>query len=229
MKAGRAKRGQFVIIAVLMSAIMIVSIGAVMHNAITYYKHEPWEEYTTLIGNIELNSQRLLELSLADYTNSDQNRLDYNLKSWQDDLQIIYPGSGIILTYDSASVSKRDWNTRGASSQATADFALKIMSIGLTGYEFSATAGVKLTIIGDSLKSLSSTTYEISVAVKNEDNTPITNLNKNSFRIDASTPISVSTTLDQTHIVIYQIHYEGTQNPTVEVWDNRGIYVKGAY
>ena len=38
MKVAQNNRGQFVIIAVLMAAIMIVSIGAIMHNAATYYK-----------------------------------------------------------------------------------------------------------------------------------------------------------------------------------------------
>jgi hypothetical protein len=65
----RERRGQFVIIAVLMIAIMIMSISALMHRAVTYYRHEPWEEYLALIGNIELNSHRLVELSLANYTN----------------------------------------------------------------------------------------------------------------------------------------------------------------
>ncbi len=58
------------IIAVLFIAMMIISIGVLMHRAGTYYKHEPWEEYLMLIGNIELNCRRLVELSLANYTNS---------------------------------------------------------------------------------------------------------------------------------------------------------------
>jgi len=54
------KKGQFIIIAFLMIAMMIISIGALMHRAVTYYKHEPWQEYLTLIGSIELNSRRLV-------------------------------------------------------------------------------------------------------------------------------------------------------------------------
>ena len=51
-----------------MVAIMIITIGTLIHRATTYYKHEPWEEYLTLIGNIEVNSHRLVELSLTNYT-----------------------------------------------------------------------------------------------------------------------------------------------------------------
>ena len=62
------KRGQFVIIAVLMIALMIISIAPLLHRTVTYYKHEPWEEYLALIGSIELNSERLVTLSPVSYT-----------------------------------------------------------------------------------------------------------------------------------------------------------------
>jgi len=120
MKATQKNRGQFVIIAVLMAAIMIVSIGAVMHNAVTYYKSEPWEEYTTIIGNIELNSRRLLELS------SSHDEFAVNFNNWQSDLLHLYPSAGIKLTYT------------GVYPQVT--FTLNITSIGLTRYEFTAKA-----------------------------------------------------------------------------------------
>ena len=120
MKVAKTNRGQFVIIAVMLAAIMIVSIGAVMHNAATYYKNEPWEEYTTLVSNIELNSQRLLELSLNpdDFVN--------NFNKWQSDLASLYPGAGIKLSYT------------GVYPKVT--FTLDITSIGLAGYEFTAEA-----------------------------------------------------------------------------------------
>ena len=120
MKVEKTKRGQFVIIAVMLVAIMIVSIGAVMHNAATYYKNEPWEEYATLVSNIELNSQRLLKLSL------NEGNFSRNFKEWQSDLAILYPGEGIKLSYT------------GVYPIVT--FTLNITSIGLTGYEFTARA-----------------------------------------------------------------------------------------
>jgi hypothetical protein len=124
-----------VIIAVLMAAIMIVSIGAVMYNAATYYKTEPWEEYTTLIGNIELNSQRLLELSLTNYVESGNDGIfEENFDRWQTDLLSLYPGAGINLGYYRNSLYP-------TSTKYT--FTLDITSIGLTGYKFTAEAFYK--------------------------------------------------------------------------------------
>ncbi len=132
MKVAKTNRGQFVIIAVLMAAIMIVSIGAVMHNAATYYKTEPWEEYTTLVGNIELNSQRLLELSLTNYVQTGNGQIfEDNFIEWQSDLESLYPGAGIKLNCTMQYYSM-------FSAKATC--LLNITSIGLTGYEFTAEA-----------------------------------------------------------------------------------------
>ncbi len=228
MKLAREKRGQFVIIAVLLAAIMIVSIGALMHGAITYYKHEPWEEYSTLIGDVELNSRRLLELSLVNYTNSvvpDPNILGNNLEKWQDNLTDIYPSSGIVLDFSSSGLSQ-SWNpaTKTALSQATADFTLDIKSIGLTGYKFSATISLSLRI---SVTSTNTTSHEITAAVKSESGNPVPNLNKNNFRINNATATAVSPFYDQTDILVYKIQYQGTLPATVEVWDQRGIRVVG--
>jgi len=132
MKVAKTNRGQFVIIAVLMAAIMVVSIGAVMHNAATYYKNEPWEEYTTLVSNIELNSQRLLELSLNNYVQTDNDYIfEDNFNKWQSDLESLYPGVGIKLRCTVQYYSM-------FSAKATC--SLDITSIGLTGYEFTAEA-----------------------------------------------------------------------------------------
>jgi hypothetical protein len=226
MKSNREKRGQFVIIAIMLIAIMIVSIGALMHGAITYYRHEPWEEYSTLIGNIELNSQRLLELSLADFTNSGQDKLSYNLKSWENDLRKIYPSSGIFLSHEPTNVAPAPiWDTRTAVSEAQVDFKLNITAIGLTGYKFTTKAAVKLTIIN----ATSTSPYQIFAAVKNEDDVPIGGLNINSFKVNGASPTAVGPVLDGLHSLIYQIQYDGAMLPaTVEVWDQRGIYVRGS-
>jgi len=132
MKSSRKKRGQFVIIAVMLTAIMMVSIGALMHGAITYYKHEPWEEYSTLIGDIEINSRRLVELSLADYSNSlveDNSTLGVYLGNWQTDLIRIYPSSGIVLESNPLSYELKNSsrvNSTTSESMARAAFHLTL-------------------------------------------------------------------------------------------------------
>jgi hypothetical protein len=231
-KLARNKNGQFVIIAVLLVAIMIVSIGALLHDAASYYKQEPWEEYTALIGDVELNSQRLIELSLVDYTNRGQEDnstlatiLDANLKRWQEDLRAVYPIDGIILDYSIIKGGKRNWNTAGqtAYSEAYVDFELNITSIGLEGYKFSTKAALQFTIINSTL--IDGATYAIFATVKNENNEPIKSLSKTNFRVNGTLPSAVSSAFDSRYILVYRIQYEGTASPTVEVWDQRGIRV----
>jgi len=224
------KKGQFVMIAVLMIAIMIISIGALMHRAVTYYRHEPWEEYLTLIGAIELNSLRLIELSLANYTNTDspdQDILRTNLEKWQANLTRIYLGYGISLNSSNDCLAC-DWNKNSSSSGANAAFTLDIASIGLTGYKFMAKAFLNLTI-------LNKIDNEINVTVRGEDGTPITGLGKDNFQVSNSTMIlnmtSVASYYEPKEIQVYTINCsENMTTPiTVKVWDERGIQVTAKY
>jgi hypothetical protein len=218
-----------------MIAIMIISIGALMHRAVTYYKHEPWQEYLTLIGSIELNSRRLVELSLANYTNTHQtnpNILKNNLENWQINLTRIYPGYGIALNYTLASDTNYnyslglacDWNKNASFSAANATFTLNIASIGLTGYKFMATSFLNLTI-------LNATDTEINLTVKGEDGTPITNLKKDNFQVEGLNITSVTSRYDKDHILVYIIKCAGDipTTVTVTVWDQRGIQVTAKY
>jgi len=229
-KLARNKKGQFVILAVLLMAIMIISLGALMNRAVTYYKHEPWEEYLTLIGNIELSSSRLVELSLTNYTNAqtpDENILRNNLDQWQVNLTRIYPGRGVSLNFSDYPMT-RDWNKTSSLSNATASFTIDIASIGLTGYKFTATAFLNLTI-------LSQTDYELNVTVKVEDGKPLTNLGKDNFLVRNSsmgfTVMNVTGYYDQREALVYTIQCSQTITApiTVSVWDPRGIQVMAKY
>ena len=93
MRIVKNRKGQFIVIAVMMISLMIVSIGVVMHSAGTYYRQKQWEEYITLVEHVRLSSIRLVEISLADYTASGNNStLKDNLNKWQNDLRKAYPG-----------------------------------------------------------------------------------------------------------------------------------------
>jgi hypothetical protein len=227
----KQKKGQFIIIAVLLMAIMIVSIGALLYSAVTYYKHEPWEEYLTLIGNIELSARHLVELSLSNYTHTlNTNILKVNLEQWQSNLAKIYPGHGIALTYSLANGTEYnyslglayDWNKTASFSAANATFDLDMASVGLTGYTFTATAFLNLTILN-----IDSTNNKINVTVTGEDGMPITNLKKDNFQVDGLDITSVTSRHDQNYILIYTITCETSPplNATVRVWDHRGIRV----
>lgn len=222
MKASRERRGQFVIIAVMLTAIMLVSIGALMHGAVTYYRHEPWEEYLTLVGDIEVNSRKLVELSLASYTNSlaGSSILKDNLENWQDDLSNIYPIGEIVLTHDPSS---RMLSSSPDSSNPTAKavFSLDIKSIGLEGYEFSVVSSLNLGI-----KVLSGSTYNLTATVKSETGEPVTGLDASNFEINDVAPTEV-TPFYESNTLVYKIIFHGTFPATVEVWDQRGIRAVG--
>lgn len=234
-KPARQKRGQFVIIAVLLMAVMIVSISALMHRAITYYANEPWEEYMTLIGNIELSSRRIVELSLANYTNDlavNQSILRTNLENWQKDMLEIYLGRGVTVNYSLANGDSygyslglaSSWDNRASFSAANATFCVNITSIGLTGYKFTAAAFLNLTIINV-------TENVINAAVIGEDRIPVDNLKKDNFIVEGFEVAGASLVYDSSYEFVYQIQCSSPPSSpvTLTVWDQRGICARARY
>lgn len=215
MKSNRARRGQFIIIAVMLTAIMIVSIGALMHSAITYYKHEPWEEYSTLVGDIEINSRKVVELSLAMYTNppKDGSILGYNLVKWQDDLRSAYPSSEISLNASSYSLSPSADSPKPTGS---AVFSLNISSIGLKGYTFSVVTYLHLAVVS------ASSPYNLTVTVTDNTGQPVKGLGVSSFKINGTAPTAV-TPVYESNTLVYKILCHTNSLSPVEVWDQRGI------
>jgi len=225
------KSGQFVIIAVLMIALMIISIAPLLHRTVTYYKHEPWEEYLALIGSIELNSERLVTLSLANYTQTlNQDILTENLEKWQIDIMKIYSGRGISLTYETAYLNY-SWEKQQSLSVANVTFTLDIESIGLKGYKFTVVKLLNLTIIAIDESS-------IIVTVKDENKAPVTDLEENFKVIDANTnstleDIEVTSDYDEKEQLIYRLRLLcNCTVPTpvvVEVWSPENIRVRAKY
>jgi len=226
MKVNRGKRGQFIIIAVMIVAVMIVSMGVLMHNAITYYKHEPWEEYSALIGDIEINSRKLVELSLASYTNSLEpiSIIETNLNKWEKDLVDAYPSRGITLTSsDTTMLSSSNTNAYTATSKAQASFTLDVKSIGLEGYTFNVFTSLTLSI--KSITPLESNMIEVIAVVESETGLPIKDLSKTNFKVENATNLAVSAAYDSNNILEYRIIHNGSANSSVEVYDQRGIRV----
>ena len=216
MKSNKEKRGQFVIIAVMLTAIMIVSIGAIMHGAITYYKHEPWEEYSTLIGDIEVNSRKVVELSLAHVTTSggDVSILSENLAKWQNDLANIYPDMRINLKSTGYQL-----NTGSNPTAKVTAFTLDINSIGLEGYTFSVATSLSLDIWLDS----SVSPYNITAIVKSESGEVVTGLDLANFKINGISPKAVAAFFDgNLKTLVYRIEFQGTP-VNAQVIDHRGI------
>ncbi len=214
-----------------MIALMIVSIGAIMYSAGTYYRYEQWEEYITLVEHARLSTNRVVEISLANYTAPGNNStLKDNLDRWQNDLKKAYPGYGVALTYDLTDGTNINysqglashWNETVSYSAANATFTLNITSIGLEGYKFMAIAFLSLTILD-----VDAATDQITVAVTGEDGMPITNLEKDNFQVDDLILTSVTSCYDPDYSLKYTIKCESIPSPsaTVTVLDQRGIKV----
>ncbi len=212
-----------------MIALMIISIGAIMYSAGTYYRYEQWEEYITSVEHVKLSTVRLVEISLANFTASGNNStLKDNLNQWQNDLRKAYPGYGVILTYDLADPTNisysqglaSHWNETVSYSAANATFTLDITSAGLEGYEFMATVFLRLRI-------LNTTTNEINVAVTGEDGMPIHDLIRDNFQVEGLSVENVTSSYDANYILIYTIKCnQPIPAPvTVIVRDQRGIKV----
>ncbi len=213
-----------------MIALMIISIGAIMYSAGTYYRYEQWEEYITLVEHVKLSTIRLVEISLANYTASGNNSiLKDNLDRWQNDLKKAYPGYGVALTYDLTDGTNINyseglashWYEKVSYSAANATFALNITSVELEGYRFMATPFLSLEI------NATTSTNEVIVVVTGRDGMPITNLKKDNFQVDGLNITSVTSSYDQTYILVYTIKCDGNipAPVTVTVWDQRGIKV----
>ncbi len=240
MKIVRHKKAQFIVLAALTVAIMIVSIGVIMYGTVTYFKHERWQEYLMIVDNVEMGSQRVVEISLANYTSTfnDRQVLNRSLNQWQTNLTKAYPGFGVALTCSDATI---DNGTRPVTSQtnnimyfssANATLNIDMTSVELTGYKFVASAF---------LGAILNATYEsndlvIFIAVEKEESAPVTNLNKNSFSINNESLANIDSKLthfygvdnDNVLRIIYRIvirNYPRASNVRVAIVDTRGIKV----
>lgn len=240
MRILKQRDGQFIMIAVLMIAIMMVSIVGVLYSAVTYYRHERWEEYLTILDTIKIGTTRLVEISLADYAQSfDNETLVTNLNKWHTHLTRAYPGFGVVLEYSNATigngsqtVTSRTGNTQYFSS-ANAKINVDITSVGLEGYSFAAPAflGVVLNATyidgGDDLL--------IYLEVEKEGPTPVPKLKKDNFFVNG-TMLSESSKLTHAYYtdnnvvrIVYEIIVRNLtpKLPTVrvDVIDSRHITV----
>jgi hypothetical protein len=231
-KSLKQKKGQFIIIAVLFIATMIISIGALLSSTLTYYKYEPWEEYITIIDGIKLNSNHLVELSLSNYTLGDFTDADIlktNLDKWKTDLPQMYPGYGVNLNYEFINgngifydvYEASDVHNASASISANVKFSLDITSLGLTGYTFNTNPSLNLTI----LKPYPPENEFMNVLVIRDDGSPLFDLKEENFQIINRTIISLTNYYDKQNTFVYSIMCNSpiTTPVNIGVCDQRGI------
>lgn len=239
MRFGRNTKGQFIIIAVLMIALMIISLGATLYSMGNYYKQEQWEEYVTLVEHVKQGTVNLVDISLAAYTTSvtpsNTNVMKDNFEDWQGDLRRAYPGYGIAFTYDLANGNDLaydrsinyvqglsfQWNEPSSFSAAKATITQNITSIGLEGYRFVVESFLELTIldVDNSSKLITATVFQ--------DATPVTGLKTNNFQVENLDITGVTSRWDPQYQLIYVIRCDNLQSSsaTLAVQDQRGIKV----
>jgi len=163
MRMVKDKRGQFILIAALLIALMIISVSAIMYSSVTYFRHERWEEYLIVIDGVKSGTTNLLTVSLANYTQASPPNgsvLQDNLDQWRYDVKKAYAGYGTMFDYSLVTATyrvygmnlsynlglARTWNQRISFSAANATARLNITSVGLTGYKFTSTVFLKMNI-----------------------------------------------------------------------------------
>jgi len=197
LRLNRDKKGQFIIIAALLIAIMIISASAVMFSAVTYFKHERWEEYLIVIDGIKAGTANLLTVSLANYTQTGNTSvLKTNLNEWRQDVKSAYSGLGVILNYSLASGSyavyamtpnynlglNSSWYKSLSWSAANATLSVNMTSAGLTGYTFASAVFLRMNITEVVWYSKQNKQYLLIVlTVDKEGPAPITNLQAGNF------------------------------------------------
>ncbi|MGD8505926.1 MAG: hypothetical protein PVF15_04605 [Candidatus Bathyarchaeota archaeon] len=198
MENTRRNKGQFIVIAALMISILIVSIGVIMYGSVTYFRHERWEEYLSLIDTLKISSHRVVAISLANYTLSmNENALKDNLNKWRINITRAYGGSGIVLypelaegphqiynlTINYSQGLSSNWHSNVSFSAANVTLQMNITSIGLTGYKFISTLLVReeiLSAVYDNPNNI----LTVKLALDKEDLIPITDLPKSSFSLN---------------------------------------------
>jgi len=163
MRLAKERKGQFIIIAAMLLSIMIISVSTVIYGTVTYYRQERWEEYVTIVDSIKTASCNLLQIGLANYTqtlNPNVTRDYFN--RWIRDVRNAYPGYGVDVNYDLASGTRsaygiappmnyslglaRKWNVQTSYVASNATVSANIASVGLTGYNFSSNVFLKMSI-----------------------------------------------------------------------------------
>jgi len=178
---------------------MILAISTVIYGTVTYYRQERWEEYVTIVDSIKTGSCNLLQIGLANYSQTSNPYVlrDY-FNQWIRDVRNAYPGYGVDVNYALASGLHsaygilppmnyslglaRKWNVQTSYVASNATVSINIASVGLTGYNFSSNVFLKTSILGAKWYVGSGNWYAlIYVAVDKEGLEPVIGLQAGNF------------------------------------------------
>jgi hypothetical protein len=112
-----------------------------------------------------------------------------------------------------------DWNRTVATSAAKVEFSLNISSIGLKGYKFTSIAFLNMRVVA------SSTAGKITVTVRGDTNEVVTDLKSANIRVNNNPVFNFSSSYSPSYYLVYDMDYEGSSSPLIELWDQRGVRV----
>jgi len=234
MKNARAKKGQFIIISALLIAIMIISVSAIMYGTLTYFRHERWEDYLSVIDQIKTSSQRLMEISLANFTKGSFERGIVNrsivnsfLDEWRSALRKSFLGYGVSINFVNSSqilspptvvggiyiperrvydFVKCYWYYPNSISSFYMNIALNLTSFGLYGYQTSILVYLAAQVNMTYLSMAVEQIDNLEVTVTKEYQTPVSSLEPNNFAVYRYDPVSSNWTTVTISKVVYQLN-----------------------
>jgi hypothetical protein len=187
----RAKKGQFVVIAALGMAIMMVSFATTLAE----YSVSPINFAKSNIREIQIQSisnfRRALAIGLAEVSQQlefksrvrqystyldlssypSAKTLGYEIISnWQNLTLISYPGAGLNLT-TTPTVFICSWNSTSGISYAASDITLDILNSGFYGFKESTVASLNLTLL-EANQTGSDTRFYFSLKAENDRSLP---------------------------------------------------------
>lgn len=211
MKKKRGKQGQFIIFAVLLITIMIISIGVIMYSTVTYFKHERWNEYLSLIDNLRVSSRHLMEINLANFTKTsfeqrapDRSAISQILNQWKNDLKIGLAGSGVTVDFLNTSqllsspkivgetyIPERSvynfikcyWYYPVSISSFYADLLINLTNFGLYGYRYPILVSLSIELDISYLTDAPTQISELVVNVTRENGLSVTDLTTENFLV----------------------------------------------
>jgi hypothetical protein len=211
MEDARNESGQFIIISALLIAILIVSVGAIMYGAVTYFRYEHWAGYLAIINQIKMGSESLIEISLANFTQTSFERgiinrslINVFLNEWREALRKSFPGYGISIEYINSSrllspemivgeiyIPERQvynfmkcyWYYPNSISSFYLDFAVNLSHFGFYGYRTSLLVYLNVEINLAYLSQSLTQIDSLNVTVTREYQTPVLGLKPDNFAV----------------------------------------------
>lgn len=205
------RQGQFVIIAVLMIAIMVISVVSFIYATATYYRQESWEDYLNVVNHIELGSRRILEMGLGNFT---QRFLEGTIRdketwenlifkrilsSWRGDLRAAYATTGLELSLDGEGgrllasrwyipegdtyLIKCYWYSQEVISSIYLNLKLNLSTQGLHGYQTSMLLYLHVLLNTSYIDASPDYITNLNLTVTKEEEEPIYGLKPESFLV----------------------------------------------